>query len=302
MASARTFDGWRRFSDLGVVALVGALLAALGLIAADAWVAWRHTGAAFFTEADWFYRAHRFGALGMIHGSVVVAGVALLLAMPVGIGTAVFFSEYLPRGPRIVAKTAVELLAAVPSVVYGLLGVAFLRDWIYRLLTPWEPLSGDSLLTAGVLVAAMILPTVVTLCDDALRAVPAGQRQAARGLGLDKAGTVLAVALPQAWPGIVAAGLLALGRALGETVAVFLVVGRMDNQWPERLFSLAPLAQPGQTITSKLGGAETALASGDPLHEGALMGLALVLLGLTGVSVLAGGWLRRRLFDRGETR
>ncbi|MDP1579756.1 MAG: phosphate ABC transporter permease subunit PstC [Candidatus Didemnitutus sp.] len=290
----RTLDPWRWAGLAGVAALALALLAALGLIAAESLPGWRHAGAGLLTEAEWFYRAERFGALAMIHGSVVVAGVALLLALPLGLGAAVFFGEYLPPGARLAAKVAVELLAAVPSVVYGLLGVVFLRGWMHDLLAPWDAWSGDTLLTAGVLVAVMILPTLTTLCDDALRDVPAAQRQAARGLGLTRAEAVLTVALPQAWPGIVAAALLALGRALGETVAVFLVIGRMDNQWPERLLSFASLTVPGQTLTSKLGGAEVALAVGDPVHWGALMALVLVLLALSGGSVLTAGWLRGR--------
>ena len=92
----------------------------------------------------------------------------------------------------------------------------------------------------------MILPTVVTLADDALRGVPASQRQAAQALGLTRTETILSVSLPQALPGLLAAVLLGLGRALGETIAVFMVVGRQDNQWPERLLSLRPLLEPGR--------------------------------------------------------
>jgi phosphate transport system permease protein len=120
----------------------------------------------------------------------------------------------------------------------------------------------------------------MTLADDALQGVPGSQRRAARALGLTRAETTVSVVLPQAWGGLVAALLLGLGRALGETIAVFLVVGRQDNQWPEKLLSLRPLAEPGQTLTSKLGGSETFLAFGDPLHWAAMMGLAVVLLGL----------------------
>ena len=115
-------------------------------------------------------------------------------------------------------KITIELLAGIPSVVYGLLGILFLRNWVYRLLTPFDPLSGDTLLTAGLLVGVMILPTVMTLTDDALRGVPALQRQAARGLGLNVTETIVSVVVPQAWPGIAAAVLLAFGRSLGEMI------------------------------------------------------------------------------------
>ena len=112
----------------------------------------------------------------MIYGTLVVAAVALGLAAPIGIGAAIFTAEYLPRRLRLVVKLTIELLAGVPSVVYGLLGILLLRNWVYDLLEPFDPLSGDTLLTAGLLLAVMILPTVMTLADDALRAVPAAQR------------------------------------------------------------------------------------------------------------------------------
>jgi phosphate transport system permease protein len=140
----------------------------------------------------------------------------------------------------------------------------------------------------------MILPTVMTLADDALRAVPRIQRVAARGMGLSRSETILSVALPQARSGLTAAVLLALGRALGETIAVFLVVGRQDNQWPERLISLEPLMQAGQTLTSKLGGSETNIAYGDPVHWGAMVGLGLVLLGIVAAVTAISAGLERR--------
>ncbi len=266
-------------------------LAIVGLFAVRSLPALRHEGWGYLTGTVWFYRGEQFGTAPMIYGTLVVSALALALATPVGLGAALFTAEVLPRRPRLVAKTVVELLAGVPSVVYGLLGILLLRERIYDLLEPFEPLSGDTLATAGVLLAVMVLPTVTTLADDALRGVPATQRQAARGLGLTRAEAVLSVSLPQALPGLAAAALLALGRALGETIAVFLVVGRQDNQWPEKLLSAEPLAQAGQTLTSKLGGTETFIAYGDPLHWGAIVGLALVLLLLTAGVTLAGVWL-----------
>ena len=140
----------------------------------------------------------------------------------------------------------------------------------------------------------MVLPTVMTLSDDALRAVPAAHRHAARALGLTRAETILRVALPQAAPGSWPPCSWASGRALGETIAVFLVVGRQDNQWPARLLSLRPLLDSGQTLTSKLGGSETHIAYGDPLHWAAMAGLGVLLLALVGTVTLAAGWLAGR--------
>ena len=273
------------FTAIAAFAFLGMLV----LFAVQSVPVWRHAGLGFLGGTSWFFRAGQFGVLPMVYGTLAVSGIALLTAAPLGIGAAVFTAEILPRKARLAVKTAVELLAGIPSVVYGLLGVLLLRDWVYRLLTPWEPLSGDTLLTGGLLLGVMVLPTVMTLADDALSGVPAAQRLAARSLGLTRAVTAVRVSLKQAFPGLVSAVLLGLGRALGETIAVFLVVGRQDNQWPS-------LAGAGQTVTTKLGGSETFLAYGEPLHWGAMTGLALVLFGLVTAVSLVGA----RLATRGD--
>ncbi len=299
----RRFEAVRRdplhWMSLASCALAAAFLAGLlGLLVVQSLPAWRQEGVfGYLLGTRWFYRADTFGVLPMIYGTAVVSAVALVLAVPVGVGAALFASEVLPPRPRLVLKTAVELLAGVPSVVYGLLGVLLLRPWMYRLLQPFDPLSGDTLLTGGVLLAVMVLPTVTTFSEDALRGVPAVQRRAARGLGLTRAATALRVVLPQAAPGLVAAILLALGRALGETIAVFLVIGRRDNQVPAHWLSAEPLTRAthaGQTLTTKLGGSETFLAWGDPLHWAAIAGLGLVLLALVGGVTVLGAVLVRR--------
>lgn len=254
------------------------MVAILVLLTVQSMPVWRHEGLGFLTGTRWYMRTHEFGAAPMILGTVLVSFTALLLAGPVGIGAAVFASEFLPARLRLLVKIIIEFLAGVPAVVYGLLGVLFLRNWIYDLLTPFDPLSGDTLLTGAVLLAVMILPTVMTLADDALRSVPAAQRHAARGMGLNPTEVVLHVCLPQSARGLMAALLLGLGRALGEAIAVFLVVGRQDNQWPEKLLSIAPLIESGQTITTKLASSETNIAYSDPVHWGAICGLALILM------------------------
>jgi len=257
---------------------------------------WEHAGFEYITGTKWFYRAHTFGALPMIYGTLIVALIALLLAGPIGIGAAIFTSEFLQNRLRLAVKITVELLAGVPSVVYGLIGILLLRNWIYDLFARFDPLSGDTLLTAGVLLGVMILPTVMTLADDALRSVPAEQRRAARGLGLTATETVLAVSLPQASRGLMAALLLGLGRALGETIAVFLVVGRQDNNLPQNIFSPRAWLSAGQTLTSKLGGSETNIAYGEPLHWGAMVGLALILMAMVLAVTIAGAWQRKRSY------
>ncbi len=260
---------------------------------------WRHEGLAYLTGAKWFYRTHTFGALPMIYGTLIVALIALLLAAPLGVGAAIFSSEFLPNRLRLAVKITVELLAGVPSVVYGLIGILLLRNWIYDLFARFDPLSGDTLLTAGVLLGVMILPTIMTLADDALRSVPAEQRRAARGLGLTATETVLSVSLPQASRGLIAALLLGLGRALGETIAVFLVVGRQDNNLPRNIFSPAAWLQAGQTLSSKLGGSETNIAYGEPLHWAAMVGLASILMAMVLAVTIVGAWQRKTKYAPG---
>lgn len=297
----------RRWSvtQLVSVALTAVTLAfvigMLALFVVQSIPVWKHEGLGYLTGKEWYYRKEKFGSLPMLYGTAVVAIIALVLAAPLGIGAAIFSAEFLPPRLRMILKVAIELLAGIPSVVYGLLGILLLRNYVYTGLQKvgLDPRSGDSLLTAGLLLAIMVLPTVMTLADDALRAVPSAQRQAARGLGLTRTQTILSVAVPQAGRGLIAAVLLAFGRALGETIAVFLVVGRQDNKLPEHLYSLEPLISAGQTLTSKLGGAETNIAYGDPLHWATMVGLGLLLMIGVLVVTLAGAWLEGRAERRG---
>lgn len=294
ISSRRSVSLTKAFSYGFSAFAVGVLVFMVVLFVWQSLPAWRHEGFGYLTGKKWFYRDALFGVAPMIYGTAVVSLIALVLAAPVGIGAGMFIAEFLPARVRYAAKLTIELLAGVPSVVYGLLGILFLRDWMYRALTPFDPLSGDTLLTGGVLLAVMILPTLMTLSEDALRAIPATQRAAARSLGLTRTEALLWVALPQARRGILAAVLLALGRALGETIAVFLVVGRQDNRWPENILSPRVWTEAGQTLTSKLGGSETNIAYGGELHWAAIIGLGLVLLVMVGVVTYAGAWLEEK--------
>lgn len=234
-------------------------------------------GWTLLTVAHWNFRQSAFGALAMIYGTCVVSFVALALAFPVGLGAAIFVSEILAGKTRAAAKMTIELLAGIPSVVYGLLGVVFLRQWLQDPLTRLGASSGDSLFTAGLLLALMILPTMMTFSDDALRCVPRLFRETARGLGLTRRQAVWHVVLPQARSGILGAALLSLGRAIGETIAVYLVIGRADRPLPRNILSVDAWIDAGQTLTTKLGGAETAIAYGDSRHWSALMALGASL-------------------------
>lgn len=248
-------------------------------------------GPSFFLSANWYYRVLSFRSASMIYGSLVVAGTAIIVALPLSWGASIFISEYLLGHQRLVAKTLVELLAGIPSVVFGLLGVLFLQSRLFQLFSRWNPESTDNLLTAGILLGIMILPTIISLSDDAFRSVPQENRLTAHALGLTKMETFFHAVLPQAIPGLLTAILLGLGRALGETIAVFLVIGRADNRLPHSWFSPELLLSAGQTLTSKLGGSEIHIAYGNPLHWQALMALGLILFMAVLFLVLAGEFL-----------
>jgi phosphate ABC transporter permease protein PstC len=220
----------------------------------------------------WSPGSGQFGILPMLFGSIFVMLIAVSIAFPVGLMAAIYIAETRSSKLRRIMKSALEILAGIPSIVYGLIGVAYLNIWIADL---FDLQSGRIILTAGILLGIMILPTFLTLAEDAISAVSVKYRENAKSLGLYRHEVFLSVILPKAKSGIAGAGLLALGRALGETMAVMLVIGSLDRL-PSPLFNAL---SSGQTITSKLGREVTESAFGSP-HFSALvfMGLLLVLI------------------------
>lgn len=237
------------------------------------------------TSSTWDPTNGVFGATAMLWGTAAVSAVALLLAVPVGRAAAVALHEHVPPRAARPLRTAVELLAAVPSIVYGLVGIAAVRPFVARL---GDVPGGDSLLAAGLVLAVMVLPTVVAVSVDALAAVPAQVREAAAALGLTRSEVVRSAVLPLARPGLRGAALLGLARALGETIAVFLVIGRADGRLPHPHDAFASLVQPGQSLTTKLGGPEPVLAGAVGPHRAALCAVGLLLLLLVGLATLGG--------------
>ena len=255
------------------------------------WDAIVEQGWSLFT-VTWHPATGQFGMLAMLYGSCIVTTIALAISVPVGLFTALYIAEILPNKYRYTVKSFLELLAGIPSILYGLIGVAFFSIWLEQ----WFDLSsGRTILTAGLLLAIMILPTLITLAEDALHNVPNQYRETARGLGLYRYEVIWHCVLPMAKADIVSAILLALGRALGETMAVMLVIGSIDKI-PQPVFNWLV---PGQTITSKLGREmeEAAFAS---LHFSALifMGFMLLLIVLA-ITILAQYYLKsaRRVYD-----
>ncbi|GJL77234.1 MAG: phosphate transport system permease protein [Nitrospinaceae bacterium] len=239
----------------------------------------------FLLGQDW-WAGEVYGALPLIYGSCMVTGLALLLVLPLAMGGAVFTSEFLSAQQRLWVKALMELFAGVPGIIYGLLGVGLLTGWVKD---SFGLIDGNTILTAGLLLGIMILPTILTLSEDALNAVPGHYRDASLGLGLTKLQMVLSAVIPQALPGIAGAVFLGLGRAMGETIAVMLVIGGLDkiaDPWYD-------LFAPAQSIASKLG-REAAEAIGSDLQWSALMALGLILFLIVMFFSLLGNLLLKR--------
>jgi phosphate transport system permease protein len=260
-----------RSAAIAVVLLVAALIAVL---AKESWPFWRQAAPTAFTSADWNAGRQQFGVWALVYGTIATTLIAMAIAIPLGVGTAAYLSEIAGSRVRNVGSFLVELLAAIPSVVYGFWGLLFLGP-IVRQLFAWlgRPYtSGSGILAAGLILAVMIVPYVTAISFDVCRAVPRSQREGALALGATRWQMISGVVLPYARSGIIAASFLALGRALGETMAVTMLIGnvaRID-------FSIFGL---GDSIASKIAN-ELNEASGE-LHRSALVGLGLLLFVVT---------------------
>ncbi len=236
---------------------------------------WSVHGIAVITATDWFPYEHLYGMLPAIVGSTWAIVIALSIAIPSAIAAAVMANELMSETMASATRLGMEVLAAIPSIVYGLIGLWVLLPLLQH---SFDLLSGHSLLAAGLILALMILPMITLMSMDALKQVSAEQRQAGLSLGLNWESLLFRVLLPQAWPGIRSGILLALGRALGETMAVMLVVGSLDRM-PQPITNIL---QPAQTLTSRIG-REIGEAAFGSEHFSALLacGLLLALMGLS---------------------
>lgn len=223
----------------------------------------------FITGTTWAPGKETFGILPMIAGSVVVTAGALVVGVPLGLGSAIYLSEFAPKKTARVLKPTIELLAGIPSVVFGFIGltvlVPFIRD---RFGGP-----GFSVLASSLVLGVMILPTMTSISYDALRAVPAAYREGMLAVGATSWQAVKMVVLPAAKSGLLAAAILAMGRAVGETMAVIMVAGNA---------TIVPtsLLDPVRTMTSNIA-LEMGYASG--LHRSALFATGVVLFVVIGV-------------------
>ncbi len=255
-------------------------------IGVAAWPVLSQAGLSFLTGSRWDVAAGEFGAAPAIYGTLVSSAIALLIATPLALGVSIFLSEIAPKWVRQPVGFLVDLLAAIPSVVYGLWGIfvlipllrdpvtPFLRDTLGLGLTPLfsGPSYGYSMLAAGVILAIMILPFISAVTREVLLAVPRSQREAALALGATRWETIRDAVIPYARSGIIGGIILGLGRALGETMAVTMLIGNR----PE---IAASLFAPGYTMASLIAN-EFSEATSD-VHLSALMAVGAVLFAVT---------------------
>lgn len=196
----------------------------------------------FFTSSKWSPDTGQFGALTFIVGSIGTTLIAILLGGPLGLAGAVFLAEIAPPWVRSVMRPATDLFAGIPSVVYGYVGLTVIVGLIRRYT---DSSSGYGVLAAGIVLAIMILPTVISLSEDALRSLPGTYKEASLALGATRWQTIRRVLVPAASPGILTAIILAMARAIGETMAVQMVIGNSPRL-------LSSLVSPTSTLTSNI--------------------------------------------------
>lgn len=285
----RVLTGSSALAVLVLMSLVG------GFLAYRAAQALHVAGFSFLTTATWEPDAHHFGIAAVLTGTVLIGLVAVLIALPLALGTALYISEYAPRGLRRLLISLVDLMAAVPSVVYGLWGFYFLQQhafglsrWLATYLgwfplfrvdgaDPRDPLAPltvykSSTLIAGIVVALMVTPIACSVMREAFSQAPLGEREGAYALGATKWGMIRSVVLPFGRGGIVGGTMLGLGRALGETIAVFMVISVV--------FAIQPhiLQNGGSSVSSMIA---LLYGSASAFGTSALMAAGLALFAVT---------------------
>ena len=266
-----------------------------------AWPAFQHEGIGLVTSNNWNPNTNSFGGLSFIYGTLVTSVIALIIGVPISILIALYVTEVAP--PRIGTPLGwtIDLLAAVPSVVYGLWGVFVLVPFLTNHV--WQPLSktgfplftplasGRNFATAGVILALMIVPIISAICREVFRTVPADERESALALGSTRWEMIKLAVLPRSRAGIVAAVMLGLGRAVGETIAVAYLIGGVPNKITTDLF------EQGSSIAANIA-LQFNEAASLPMFKAALIGLGVVLFIVTLIINAAARFVIRR---RGAT-
>ena len=297
---------------LGAGTLVLAILALIAVSTLNqAWPAFRESGFDFITSKRWVPNdpdgdgplGPQFGALAFVYGTLVVSTIALVLAVPVSIGIALFTTEVVHRRLRSMVVTTIDLLAAVPSVVYGLWGIAVLApniagfyDGVADLVAPVPVLhtlfgsggTGRSYMTAGIILAIMITPIITSVSREVLTTVPSGEKAAALALGATRWEMIRGAVLPHSFGGMVGAVMLGLGRAMGETIAVALVIGSSPQ-------IVANLFKSGDAMPAVI---VNLFGESSGVFRSALVGMGVVLFAMTILINVSA----RAIVQRAETR
>jgi len=242
------------------------------------------SGLNFFIENDWDPIKERFGIPAVLYGTLVSSFIAIMLASPLSIGVALFITQIAPRSISTLLSSLVEMLAIIPSVVYGLWGIFVLAPWLRETVEPFlghylgfiplfqGPISGVGMLTAGLILAIMITPTISSILREVFLAVPAAHKESALALGFTRWEMMSYAILKSCKKGIAGAVILGMGRALGETMAVTMVIGN-KNEISASLFA------PATTMASII--ANEYSEATDDIHLAALIEVGLILLAVT---------------------
>jgi len=236
-----------------------------------------------------------FGLAPVIVGTILVTGIALIIAIPISLLTAIYIAEYAPKRIRRTLRPFIDVLAGVPSVVYGLCAFLFLVPLVKDVIAPWFGVqcTGLCIFTAAVILSVMVFPIIISLCIESFDAIPIALKEASLSVGATKWETIKKVVFRASAPGIISAILLGFGRAFGETVAVYMVIGGVGipTQIPSSLF------QPGNTLASMIVSGFSELMS-IPVEESALMLVALILFVVVLLFNLIGRLIIRRAKKR----
>ncbi len=241
----------------------------------------------FLTERQWtpLFAEPKFGILPLVSGTLLTTAIALIVALPLGLMVTVYLSEYAPHRLREIIKPVLELLAAVPTVVYGYFALLFLTPLLQKII---PDLSGFNALSPGIIMGIMIIPYVSSVSEDAMRAVPMHIREGSYAMGATKLQTAFKVVIPSAFSGIAAAFIIGISRAVGETMVVAIAAGMLPN------FTVNPL-EPVQTLTGYI----VQVSLGDVPHGTieykTIFAAGITLFLMTLIFNIIGFWLRKRI-------
>jgi len=316
MASVHAEDGraatlrrFRRgdiaFKSLTLISAITVLVLLAGVMLAllhGSLPAWRAFGLGFLTSESWNPVTEKFGALPAIYGTLVTSIIAMLIGVPVSLGIAFFLTEICPERLRRTVSIAIELLAGIPSIIYGIWGLFVFAPWFQATVQPFlidtfanipvlnqlfaGPPYGIGMLTAGLILAIMVLPFITSITREVFETVPAVLKEAAYGIGCTRWEVIRRVVIPYTRVGIIGGVMLGLGRALGETMAVTFVIGNAHR-------IVTSLLAPGTTISASIAN-EFTEATGE-LYTSSLIALGLILFFITFVVLAAARFMLMRI-------